>query len=215
MPSRVLEKVERRLGEKLLLKGERCAGPKCAVVRRSGPPGVHGGGKKAGGKGGRRRNASEYGVLLREKQKVRFMYGLDDREMERYSKEAAQRRGIYSENFLPLLEGRIDNTVFRLGLAESRRVARMMVTHGHITVNGKRVSTPSYRVKKGNIIAVRVGSLPSLLFAGLEARLKKIQVPHWLSLDPAKKAGTVAGIPVAEDILFSIDIPKIKEFYSR
>ena len=134
---RVLEKVERRLGEKLFLKGEHCAGPKCAAVRRNYPPGVHGQKKKA------RRSRSEYSQLLREKQKVRFSYGLDDKDVERYSEEATKRPGLFVEEFIKMIESRLDNIVWRFGFAVSRRAARLLVNHGHITMNGKILNIPS------------------------------------------------------------------------
>lgn len=207
---KILEKVERRLGEKLFLKGEHCAGPKCAAIRRGYPPGAHG--KKRGSK----RAGSEYGQMLREKQKVRFFYGLDDKEVERYSKEAAKRRrGLFSMELMRLLETRLDNAVFRLGFAESRRSARMMVSHGHITVNGRVLNIPSYHVKKGEEIAVKEISLASSLFGELETRLKKIETPRWLNLDKSKKSGKVISLPEAEDRKETFELAKVKEFYSR
>lgn len=206
---RVLEKTERRLGERLLLKGIRCSGPKCATVRRAYPPGAH------GKKRGKRRGASEYGELLREKQKIRFLYGLDDREVERYSKKAARITGVFSSNFLRLLENRLDNVIFRLGLAESRRIARQLTSHGHVLVNGKRVSIPSYQVRAGDVIALREQILSSTLFYEFDARIKGYEAPRWLELDKAKKSGKVLRLPDAEDAATTIDIIKIKEFYSR
>lgn len=206
---RVLEKVERRLGEKLFLKGERCIGPKCAAVRRSYPPGAHGQKKKA------RRGKSEYSQLLREKQKVRFSYGLDDKDVERYSKEAAKRAGLFSGEFLRMIESRLDNIVWRLGFAESRRSARMLVSHSHITVNGRAVNIPSFRVKRGDMVAVKESSLGSVLFAGLDTRFKKFEAPRWLNLDKNKKAGTLLVWPGIEDLRENIEFSKIKEYYSR
>lgn len=206
---RVLEKVERRLGEKLFLKGERCLGPKCASVRRSYPPGAHGQSRKS------KRAGSEYGQMLREKQKVRFFYGLDDGAIERYSKEAAGRRSLFGLELMRLLETRLDNVIFRFGFAESRRAARMIVGHGHITVNGRILNIPSYRVKKGDEIAIKEASLSSPLFAGLEARIKKIETPRWLNLDKTKKIGTPVSIPESEDLKENFEFAKVKEFYSR
>lgn len=206
---RVLEKVERRLGEKLFLKGERCLGPKCALTRRNYPPGVHGKSKK------KKRAGSEYGQLLREKQKVRFLYGLDDKELARYSKKAAGRTGLFSSEFIRLVEARLDNAVFRLGFADSRRTARMMVSHGHIVVNGKIVTIPSYRVKKGEEITIKEASLASPLFTGLDLHLKKIEAPRWLNLDKIKKVGIPISLPEAEDLKETFGLAKVKEFYSR
>lgn len=208
--TKILEKVERRLGEKLSLKGERCFGPKCALTRRAYPPGVHGKSKK------RKRGMSEYGTLLREKQKVRFLYGLDDKDIKRYSEEAAKRKeGVFSSNFLGLIERRLDNTVFRLGFAESRRRARHLVSYGHVTVNKKSVTIPSYRVKKGDVVSFKERSLQKGFLGELDTRLKKYQTPRWLTLDVSRKEGTVVGPPVTEDIGLTADVTKIKEFYSR
>lgn len=209
MSSRILEKVERRLGEKLMLKGDRCAGPKCALTRRAYPPGMHGK-KKV-----RRRAGSEYSLLLREKQKVRFAYGLDDKAVERYSKEAVSTRGIFAINFLRKLEMRLDNAVFRLGLTSSRRVARQAVSHGHITVNGKTVTISSYQVRKGDMVATKDRPSSHAFFGDLDMRLKKYETPKWLELDKAKKTGSVKNQPEMEDMAVLVDVTKIKEFYSR
>lgn len=206
---RVLEKVERRLGEKLFLKGEHCAGPKCAAVRRNYPPGAHGQKKKS------RRARSEYGQLLREKQKVMFSYGLDDKDVERYSEKAVKHAGLFVEEFIKMIESRLDNVVWRFGFAESRRAARMLVGHGHITINGKIVNIPSYQVKRGDTVAVKEASLGSVLFADLDARLKKKETPRWFNLDKSKKAGTLIFPPETEDLRESIEFSKIKEYYSR
>lgn len=208
--TRLLEKVERRLGEKLFLKGERCVGPKCAATRRAYPPGVHG--KKSMRK---RRGPSEFGQLMREKQKVRYLYGLDDRDIERYSKEAASSTGVYSVYFWQMLERRLDNVVFRLGLADSRRIARGLVNHGHVMVNGKKVDISSYRVKKGDSIMLKekVWSIP--LFANFEIRIKKHHIPVWLMFDQQTRVGTVMGVPGEGDQEATFDATKIKEFYSR
>ena len=206
---KVLEKVERRLGEKLFLKGEHCAGTKCAVVRRNYPPGIHGQKKKG------RRGKSEYSQLLREKQKVRFSYGLGDKDIERYSKKASERSGLFEDEFIKMIESRLDNVVWRFGFAVSRRAARMMVNHGHITVNGKIVSIPSYQLKKGDAVAVKDASLASFLFTDLDTRFKKLEMPHWLSLDKTKKTGTLLSRPGAEDLQENFEFSKIKEYYSR
>lgn len=205
--TKILEKVERRLGEKLLLKGERCAGPKCAMVRRSYPPGSHG---KA-----RRKRISEYGELLREKQKVRFVYGLDDKDIKRYSKEAASRPGVFGSNFWRLLETRLDNIVFRIGFTISRRASRALVGHGHILVNGRSVKASSYRVKLGDVVSIKERSLKTPLFTELDLRLKNYEAPKWLSIDKEKKEGRVVRIPDADEFDVTFDVIKIKEFYSR
>ncbi|MDP3778560.1 MAG: 30S ribosomal protein S4 [bacterium] len=204
--SKVLEKVERRLGEKLFIKGDRCAGPKCAMLRRSSAPGMHG---KA-----RRREPSEFGQLFREKQKVRYIYGLDDKDVKRYITIAEAKKGTFALNVLKLLERRLDNVVYRLGFADSRRMARQIVTHGHITINGKTASIPSLQVKRGSVIGIKPRAIESVC-KGIDEKLKSVEAPRWVSLDKAKKTGTIIGEPEAEDVQFTVDITKIKEFYSR
>jgi len=207
---RILEKTERRLGEKLLLKGDRCAGPKCALTRRAYPPGVHGAKKTR-----RRKESSEYGALLKEKQKVRFLYGLDDNDIKRYNEKAALTGTVYATSFLKALECRLDNVVFRLGLAPSRRSAHQLVSHGQVAVNGKRIDVSSYQVKRGDRITLREKILSALLFAHLESRLKRHQPPRWLALDKKTKEGRVESFPQQDDFEVGLDITKIKEFYSR
>lgn len=204
---KILEKVERRLGEKLFLKGSRCAGPKCSQTRRAYPPGAHG--------KSRRRGLSEYGTLLKEKQKVRFLYGLDDKDIKRYSKEASVKPGIFSSNFLGFVERRLDNVLFRLGFAESRRSARHLVSYGHVLIDGKKVTIPSYRVKVGESVALKERSLGSGLFTDFDIRLKKTEPPSWLSLDKEKKVGKIVGQPDTDSTMITADVTKIKEFYSR
>ncbi|MBI2121906.1 MAG: 30S ribosomal protein S4 [Candidatus Sungbacteria bacterium] len=204
---KVLEKVERRLGEKLFLKGDRCAGPKCAAVRHPSPPGIHG---KT-----RRRAPSEFGQYLQGKQKVRFLYGLDDRDLNRYAKKAESMRGAFAAKFLQLLERRLDNVVFRLGFTGSRRSARQAVSHGHIRVNGRRVSVPSYQVKIGEVVSINPGARQSSHFADLEHRLKKYTPPVWLALEKDQVAGKVVGSAESDMSGTSGELIKIKEFYSR
>lgn len=203
------EKKERRLGEKLFLKRERCSGPKCALTRRGYPPGVHGKTRR------RRRERSEFGTLLNEKQKVRFLYGLDDGELNRYSKQAEGRGGVFGAALLHLLERRLDTVVFRLGFAESRRTARQMISHGHITAGGKTVTAPSFRVRDHVVISIKASSLASPLFSQLNEHLQKYAVPRWLSLDADKKTGSVIGMPEISDLELTFDPAKIKEFYSK
>lgn len=204
---KVLEKVERRLGEKLFLKGDRCVGPKCAVVRRGYPPGIHG--KK------RKRGPSEYGELLREKQKVRFIYGLDDRVIKRYTQKAASGPGIFSSNLWGILERRLDNVLFRAGFLPSRRMARKFISDGHILVNGVRVTTPSYLAAKGNAIKLKDKILDRGPLVDLETRLKKYEPPSWLELDKNKKEVRVKDFPAIGDLEMDFDATKVKEFYSR
>ena len=205
----LLEKVERRLGEKLFIKGDRCLGPKCAVARRAYPPGAH------GKKRTRKRETSGFGALLAEKQKMRFLYGLDDKDIERYSKEASLRKGIYSSILLRMLEERLDNVVFRLGFAYSRRSARQLIVHCHVTVNGITARAPSRALRKGDAVSLKERFLKSPAFAHIADYLKKCEAPQWLSLDKAKKAGIMREHPEGGDIGILIDAAKIKEFYSR
>jgi len=204
---RTLEKRERSLGEKLFLKGDRCSGAKCVMVRRNYPPGIHGKRK--------RRAGSEYGTLLTEKQKVRFTYGVDDATIRRYSKEATLKKGVFSSNFWRILESRLDNVVFRLGFSVSRRAAQQVIVHGHICIHGKAVTIPSYRVRAGEVISVKERALAGGSFSDLENRLKKHQAPLWLELDSSKKTGTVLRAPEVEELETIFDVTKIKELYSR
>lgn len=205
---KILEKVERRLGEHLFLKGERCSGPKCALTRRPSVPGMH-------GKKRRRRGGSEFGKLLSEKQKVRFLYGLDDHDIERYVEKAAGASGVFSSNFLRMLESRLDNVVFRTGMVESRRIARQLVRHGHVLVNGRRASIPSMRIRKGDVISFKERILASPVFVHLESRLKKYEAPRWITLNKERREALIVDVPDVDELAVSHDATKIKEFYSR
>src|SRR3989344_940945 len=203
----IREKKERALGEKLFLKGERCAGAKCVMVRRNYPPGAHGKRK--------RRASSEFGTLLREKQKVRFLYGVDDATVRRYSKEAAFAKGVFSSNFWRILESRLDNVVFRLGFSVSRRAAQQAINHGHVLVNEKTVTISSFRVAPGDVISLKERTARLGLFQDLGSKLARQQTPQWLLIDPEKKTGKIAKAPDVEDLETMFDATKIKEFYSR
>lgn len=205
---RVLEKVERRLGERMFLKGTRCAGPKCAAVRRGYPPGVR-------GKKSRRRNASEYASLIREKQKVRYSYGLDDGQIQRYSAKAARMPGVFAANFLGLVERRLDNIIFRLGFTDSRRNARQAINHRHVLVNGRALNIPSYLVRVGDAIALKPAAYGSHHFAELDTRLKRRQALSWLTVDAANRKGAVVALPESSALQIEADVTKVKEFYSR
>ena len=200
-------KLCRRAGEKLFLKGDRCLSPKCAMVRRPYAPGIHGHTPSRGG--------SEFGKQLAMKQKIKHLYGVMERQFRHHFDEVKKTPGVTGDQLLSRLERRLDNVVYRLGLASSRRMARLVVGHGHITVNGKILNIPSYQVKKGNIIAPKELSLKSGIFAGIEERMRGFEPPRWLSLDKSKKAGTVMADPEADDVQTTVDITKIKEFYSR
>lgn len=202
-------KLCRREGEKLFLKGERCFSSKCAVEKRSYPPGMHGPQRQF------RRKASDYALQLREKQKARRIYGVFERQFRRYFSDAERRRGLTGTNLLITLEFRLDNVIYRLGLAESRPQARQMVRHGHILVNGSRLNIPSYLTRPGDTISIAEESKSSPLFAGVAESLNDRMVPGWLSLNAANMTGTVVSVPSREDIDVSLEEQLIVEYYSR
>ena len=197
----------RREGVKLYLKGERCYSPKCAMERRPYPPGQHG--QK------RARRPSDYAVRLREKQKLRRIYGISERQFRNLFEEASKKKGVTGSVFLGLLESRLDNVVYRLGSAVSRRQARQLVRHGHITVNGRRVDLPSYRVRPGDEIAVAEKSRNlELIRQNLEA-MKGRKVGPWLSLDVEGMKGKFLRLPDREDLALPVNEQLVIEFYSR
>ncbi len=201
-------KLCRREGIKLFLKGDRCFTPKCAVDpnRRPYPPGPH---------QQRRRKASEYGVQLREKQKVRHFYGVRERQFRRYFAEADRLAGSTGENLLRMLELRFDNVVYRSGLADSRSQARQLVTHAHFAVNGRNANIPSMILKTGDVLTVRTSSRPHEYFKILEPELGRKNVPTWLSLDAAAMSARVLREPGRLDIDTPVQEQLIVEFYSR
>ena len=197
----------RREGVKLYLKGERCYSPKCAMERRPYPPGQHG--QK------RARRPSDYAVRLREKQKLRRIYGISERQFRNLFEEASKKKGVTGSVFLGLLESRLDNVVYRLGFAVSRRQARQLVRHGHITVNRRRVDLPSYRVRPGDEIAVAEKSRNlELIRQNLEA-MKGRKVGPWLSLDVEGMKGKFLRLPDREDLALPVNEQLVIEFYSR
>jgi len=198
------EKKERALGVKLFLKGARCLSPKCVTARRPSRPGVHGKG---------RRTLSEYGEQLREKQKFQWSYGLREASLKRVFHEAIQNPSVTGEVLLSLLERRLDNVVYRLGLAASRSVGRQFVGHGHIMVNGRRVTIPSYRVRPNDVIAVRLQSRGHAAFKDFAATLKNFEPPAWLFLDKEKLEGKVLSLP--KDFDTSFDVNKVVDYYSK
>lgn len=163
--------------------------------------------------GNKRKKVSEYGTQLKEKQKVKFVYGVLEKQFHRYYLKASNMRGITGENLLRLLELRLDNVVYRLGLAKTRRMARQVIVHGHIKVNGKKVDIPSYSVKVGDVITVRERSMEQAMFK--ELRDKAVVTPKWLTYDAATLTGTVAAMPAREDIDCPISEHLIVELYSR
>lgn len=200
-------KLCRREGSKLFLKGTRCLSDKCAIERRNYPPGQHG--RRRG------RRPSDYQVQLREKQKVKRMYGVFERQFRKYFREAAQRRGITGEALLIALERRLDNVVYRMGLALSRAHARQIVRHGHIQVNGCRVDIPSYQTSQGDGVAVAPNSKKNIEVRMAAENAAAGQTPAWLQVDLDALRGTVAQLPTREDIDVEIQEQLIVELYSK
>ena len=199
----------RREGMKLFLKGERCYAEKCAIEKRNVPP---------GSQQGRRRRPSKvmgYGLQLREKQKVKRTYGVLESQFRRYFAEAERQRGITGETLLQLLERRLDNVVYRLGLATSRPQARQLVRHGHFRVNGKRADVPSYSLKEGDAVSVRERSnkKASILYAMEEVKGRGI--PGWLQFDASAMTGRIASLPTREQINLPVQEQLIVELYSK
>jgi small subunit ribosomal protein S4 len=204
-------KLCRREGEKLFLKGERCLSPKCPFERDRGyPPGEHGRMARF-----RRRRQSDYLRQLREKQKVRRIYGVLERQFRRYFREAERRPGLTGENLLILLESRLDNVVYRLGFADSRAQARQLVQHGHFVVNGRRTNIPSYIVRPQDRIAVRDVSRKRTYFKARADQLDESAVLPWLNLDSKAMTARVLNLPAREDIDTSLNEQLIVEYYSR
>lgn len=197
----------RRQGEKLMLKGERCLGPKCALERRSNPPGDH--------KRFRQRRMSDRGLQLRQKQKVRYIYGVLERQFRRHFAEAEKRPGLTGENLLKILEMRLDNVVYRLGFANSRRQARQLVRHGHITLNGRKTDIPSCQVKPGDIITWKEGSTKLEYYQRVAKEIQGKLIPNWLSLDLKTLSGRVLASPPRDDIDARIQEQLVVEYYSR
>ena len=196
----------RREGTKLFLKGEKCFSAKCAQTRRPTPPGQHG--------QVRQRKASEYGLQLREKQKARRAYGLMEGQFKRTFVRATGMKGITGENLLQLLELRLDNVVYRSGLASSRAQARQFVCHGLITVNGKKVDIPSFNAKVNDVIGVRANSKDMEHFKVVKEGVSRV-VPKWISTNAAELTATVTALPQRDDVDLTLQENMIVEFYSR
>ena len=203
-------KLCRREGEKLFLKGERCFSPKCSFDKRDYAPGQHGRNMSR-----RRRRESDYGKQLRAKQRARRVYGVFERQFSRYYKVALQRRGLTGLNLLQILESRLDNVVYRLGFASSRSEARLMVTHGHFVVNGRRTDIPSMLLKDGDELYVREGSRKKTYFKNLGDLVEKRNIPAWLERDAKTLAGKVGRLPERSEIDGSLNEQLIVEYYSR
>ena len=194
----------RREGQKLFLKGDRCYSPKCSLDRRSYAPGQHGQGRS---------KKSDYALQLREKQKTKRFYGLQETQFRNLFDKADRKAGITGENLLIMLETRLDNVVFRLGFASSRKEARQLVSHGHFTVNGKKVNIPSYTVKAGDVIKVKEKSTNSPKFK--EVKEMTITVPEWVTVDVEKLEGKILSIPTREQIDTPVAEHLIVELYSK
>ena len=196
----------RREGTKLFLKGERCMTGKCALDRRNTAPGQHGAANK---------KVREYGMHLREKQKVKKYYGMLETQFANLYAEAERKPGMTGENLLVLLERRLDNVVYRMGMAECRRDARQLVLHGHFTVNGKKVNVPSMIVKPGDVISVKESSRDSVKFKGLAESEGGVRVPKWIEADKKNFTAKVVAMPAREDIDFEFNEQLIVELYSK
>ena len=196
----------RREGMKLYLKGAKCYTKKCPFERRPTPPGQH---------GVRRRKVSEYGVQLREKQKMRRIYSVHERQFKRYFETAESRPGVTGENLLRLLETRLDNVVFRMGFSTSRAQARQLVTHGHFAVNGKPTNIASFAVGEGDRVDVRETSRQSNYFKNAREALKGAQRPDWLTVDADKLSGSVTAMPRRDQMPAELNEQLVVEYYSR
>lgn len=195
----------RREGGKLFLKGDRCYTSKCAFERRPQAPGQHGQGRK---------KVSEYGLQLREKQKTKRIYGVQEGQFRRYYQMADRMRGITGENMLRLLECRLDNVIYRMGIGSSRAQARQLVNHAHFSVNGKTVNIPSYIIKAGDVIAVKENRKKEKYFQAIK-EAKVGNMPKWLEFNPEKLEGKILALPQRDDIDSQIAEHMIVELYSR
>ncbi len=197
-------KICRREGCKLFLKGERCLTKKCSFERRPNVPGVHGAARK---------KLTEYGLQLREKQKVKRAYGLQEKQFRGYYEKASTMRGKVGENMLALLERRLDNVVYRMGIGASRAESRQIVNHGHITVNGKNVNIPSFLVNVDDVIAIKENKRELAMFK--ELKDVKVVMPKWLEFDASKLTGKINALPQRDDIDLNIQEHLIIELYSK
>jgi small subunit ribosomal protein S4 len=194
---------------KLFLKGERCFTPKCAVERRPIPPGAAPSAQR------RRRKESEFSLQLKEKQKARAIYGVLERQFQKHFVQAERQPGVTGENLLRILEMRLDNVVYRLGFADSRKQARQVVLHGHVTLNGRRTDIPSATVKPGDAVAVHPASRNNEYFRTVSETLTRKSVPRWLELDLAALSGRVSDRPSRQDIDINLNEALVVEYYSR
>ncbi|MCE5393416.1 MAG: 30S ribosomal protein S4 [Acidithiobacillus sp.] len=196
----------RREGGKLFLKGEKCFSDKCPVVVRAYAPGQH---------GQRRGRVSDYGSQLREKQKIRRVYGILEGQFRRYFAAAAQKKGVTGESLLRFLELRLDNVAYRLGFGSSRAEARQVVRHGHVTVNGRRVNIPSYQLRAGDVLAVAEGAKNhNRIIAGVEAAASR-GYPDWLAVDTKALTATIKAVPVRDEMPLDLNEQMVVELYSK
>jgi len=194
----------------LFLKGDRCVSPKCAIEKRNFPPGDH------GNKATFRRKISDYGMQMREKQKARRVYGVMERQFQRYFREASRRKGMTGVTLLAILESRLDNVVYRLGFADSRPQARQLVQHGHFQVNGHKTDIPSFLVSVGDVVAVRENSRNATYFKDRSQIMQgSRRTPAWLSLSVVNMSGSMVNQPTREDIEIPLNEQLIVEYYSR
>lgn len=200
-------KLCRREKTKLFLKGVKCFTDKCPLEDRNYPPGQHG--------SSRRSRSSDYLIQLREKQKIRKTYGLLEKQFRAYFEEAARRKGVTGDNLVKLLESRLDNTLYRIGLAPSRKAARQLILHKHLTVNGKVVNIPSFLLKSGDVIQVREKSKKLTVFHDSMKRMRDNMLPQWLSLDKANMSGTFLNVPERTDVPFIGNEQLVVELYSK
>lgn len=200
------EKKERALGERLHVKGDRCQGPKCAAARRPQRPGVHGAKRQ-------RRNVSEFARQLKEKQKFKVLYRLEEKALVMAYKEASKSTGNTAAKLMEILERRLDNAVYRLGVAASRSQARTMIVQGHIRVNGRRVTSPGYQVRAKDVVSIRPESAGKGLFKEVKEAMKRVEIPSWIKADTDKMEGTIVSLPA--DVPPPFEINLLVESFSK
>lgn len=201
------EKLSRQVGENLGLKAERSYSPKSSFLKKPYRPGQHG---KA-----RRRALSEFGTQLLEKQKLRFTYGISEKQLRKYFEEVKKRKGIIGNLLLCTLEERLDNVIYRSGFAKSRNIARQLVSHGHFLINNKKITIPSYQIRINDIVSIRPRSRPKQIFFDLINRLKKYEAPSWILIDKKKLELTVKDKPNVADLPKNFNTNSIVAFYSK
>lgn len=201
------EKLSRKIGENLGLKAERSFSPKSAFLKKPYRPGQHG---KA-----RRRALSEFGTQLLEKQKIKYTYGLMEKQLKKYFSKAKKQKGVTGINLLAIIERRLDNAIFRGGLAASRTIARQLAGHGHFLVNGKKITIPSYQLNIGDIVSIRPKSKLKTVFFGLDLKLKKHDAPSWLELNKNNFEIKIKSEPKEENLPKNLNVNAVIEYYSR